>query len=470
MRPWTAAKYAAAVLAVGAVATAGWLTRDTWRPWLDKGMNRPPAGAADAQDHHDHAHADRVKLSPQAVANLRLVVEPVAPESYWKAVQVPGLVVDRPGQSDRGVTAPVAGVIAAVHAFPGDTVRASDALFTLRITSELVHNAQAELFKAAREVQFNREQLDRLSAPGGSTSPAKIIELENQDKRLKAAVQAYRAELLTRGLTAEQIDAAERGKFVTEVTVAAPAPAKEDRQLAAAAPTDARPAPDGGRPLAFEVKDLRVQLGEQVQAGQVLSLLANHQSLYVEGRAFKQEAALLERAAQQGWEVRAEFAEDEAAAWPPLDQKFQIRHLANTVDPVSRTFAFYLPLDNQSRTYQRDGRTFLAWRFRPGQRVRLKVPVEEMQDVIVLPAEAVVRDGAEVYVFRQNGDFFERKPVHVIYMDRDAAVLANDGSIGPGQFVGRNAAATLNRVLKAQAAGDEGHGHGHDHHGHSHEH
>jgi hypothetical protein len=72
-----------------------------------------------------------------------------------------------------------------------------------------------------------------------------------------------------------------------------------------------------------------------------------------------------------------------------------------------------------------------------------------------------------VFAFRQNGDFFERKPVHVVHQDRDVAVLANDGSLGPGQYVARNAAATLNRILKAQAAGG-GEGHGHDHHGHSH--
>jgi cobalt-zinc-cadmium efflux system membrane fusion protein len=338
----------------------------------------------------------------------------------------------------------------------------------LRITSELVHNTQVELFKTTQEVQFNREQLDRLSAPGGSVSGSKIIDLQNQDRRLKASVLAYRQELITRGLTTDQIDAAAQGRFVTEVAIAAPVRAADSRQLVAAASAGVA-VPDDGRPLAYEVEDLKVHLGEQVQAGQVLCLLANHRALYVEGRAFKQEAADLERAAQQGWPVRAAFAEDEAAAWPPLDSAFQVRYLANTVDPVSRTFAFYLPLVNQSRTYERDGRTFLVWRFRPGQRVRLQVPVEEIADVFVLPAVAVVRDQAEVYAFRQNGDFFERRPVHVVFQDRDVAVIANDGSLGPGQYVARNAAATLNRILKAQTAGG-GEGHGHDHHGHSHDH
>jgi multidrug efflux pump subunit AcrA (membrane-fusion protein) len=457
----------AAAGAAAGLAAGAYTTRAAWRPWVEAKLRRTPA-ADDAPPAHTHAHADRVTLSPQARANLRLVVEPIAAGSHWKTIQVPGVVVDRPGQSDRGVSAPVAAVVAAVHAHPGDTVRAGDPLFTLRLVSELIQNAQAELFKTTRDLEINRELLGRLTSAGGTqvVPEARLIEYQTQERRLTASILAYRQELLTRGLTPAQIDAAAGGRFVTEITVLAPAPDRGGEALVASAA-----GVSAAEPLAWEIKELRVQLGEQVQAGQVLSLLANHQALYVEGRGFKQEAALLERAAQNGWPVQAAFAEDEAAAWPPLHQTLQIRHLANTVDPVSRTFAFYLSLANQSRTYERDGRTFLVWRFRPGQRVRLKVPVEELKNVIVLPADAVVRDGAEVYAFRQNGDDFERKPVHLVEQDRDSAVLANDGSLGPGQYVARNAAAALQRILKAQATGgEEGHGHGHDHHGHSHDH
>jgi cobalt-zinc-cadmium efflux system membrane fusion protein len=447
MRIPTVARYSAAAAVLAGAAAAGWLTRDTWRPWLVSAA-APAAAPANA---HVIAPADRVTLSPQAAANLHLVSLPLQPQIYWRTLQVPGIVVDRPGQSDRGVSAPVVGVVATVHAHPGDTVRAGDVLFTLRLTSELVHNTQVELFKTTQEVQFNREQIDRLSAPGGSVPPSKVIELENQDRRLKASALAYRQELLTRGLTGAQIDAAAQGRFVTEVEVAAPARAADTRQLVAAGSSGT--AGGDGRPLAYEVEDLRVQLGDQVQAGQVLLILANHQSLYIEGRGFKQEAALLERAAQEGWAIQAEFVEDTAEAWPPTGATFRIHHLSNTIDPVSRTLPFYLSLANQSRSYDRDGRTFLVWRYRPGQRVRLHVPVERFDNVFVLPAEAVVREGPEVYVFRQNGDGFDRKPVRLLYEDRRSVVLANDGSVAPGQYVARGGAASLNRVLKAQSAG-----------------
>lgn len=148
--------------------------------------------------------------------------------------------------------------------------------------------------------------------------------------------------------------------------------------------------------LAYEIQDLMVELGQQVQAGQLLCVLANHHSLYIVGHAFKQEAPFLEQAAQQNWPIKVEFAEDDLKYWPADDQQFEIHHLANTVDASSRTLDFFIPLTNQSRAYQKEGKTFVVWRFRPGQRVRLYVPVEEFQNVMVLSSSAIVREGPDL--------------------------------------------------------------------------
>jgi cobalt-zinc-cadmium efflux system membrane fusion protein len=80
------------------------------------------------------------------------------------------------------------------------------------------------------------------------------------------------------------------------------------------------------------------------------------------------------------------------------------------------------------------------------------VPVEELKDVLVLPSTAIVREGPEAYVFQQNGDLFNRLPVHVLHEDRLQTVLANDGSVKAGHYLAQSAASSLNRVLKAQAA------------------
>jgi hypothetical protein len=217
-------------------------------------------------------------------------------------------------------------------------------------------------------------------------------------------------------------------------------------------------------PNLFEMQELRVGLGQQVQAGAALCLLSHHQELYIEGRAFQKELPLIEQAIRESWPVDVEFMEDEPGRWPENSSKFTIRHVSNTIDPDSRTFAVYLPLANQLQTHKMDDRTVLMWRFRPGQRVRLHVRSERFEDVFVLPADAVVREGSETYAFRQDGNFFDRRPVHVVYRDRRHAIVANDGAIPPGVFVARSAASQLNRALKS--AGASGRPHGHDHHNH----
>src|SRR5262249_26104311 len=180
---------------------------------------------------------------------------------------------------------------------------------------------------------------------------------------------------------------------------------------------------------AFEVQEVKVELGQQVQAGQTLCVLANHQVLAVEGRAFRDETPLLERSVKERWPVEVDFQEDPAGGWPPLDQTFHIRHMANTIDPVKRTFAFLMPLENQSRAVEEDGRTQMLWRFRPGQKVRVRVRVEKLDNVFVLPPDAVAREGPEAFVFTQNVNTFERKPVRVVLHERDRVAIANDGSL-----------------------------------------
>lgn len=445
------------LLTLAGVGGGLFATRERWLPLLRRGTpavtapNKPPPEKVEV-----------LELSPEARRNLGLVVKPLKLQTYWRTIQLPGTIVDRPGWSDRGITSPAVAVVSAIHAYPGDTVRPGDKLFSLRVFSEYLQNTQSELFKATRETELIGEQYKRIkaAADSGAVPAARAIELENQLRRQNAAIQAFRQDLLTRGFGPSQIDGVTEGKFVSTIELVAPPPVNTGSPAAASTSLLTDPEQAKSSPLidqatngpAYEIEELKVDLGQQVQAGQLLSYLANHHTLYIEGHAFKNEAPALARAAQLNWPVRIEFAEDDARGWPALDQTFQIRHLANTIDPASRTFSFFIPLDNQSRGYEKDGKTFVVWRFRPGQRVRLHVPVEEFQDVYVLPAAGVVRDGPEAYVFRQNGDLFNRKSVHVLHEDRLDIVLGRDSQILPGFYVAQNGAASLNRVLKAQAA------------------
>jgi biotin carboxyl carrier protein len=441
-----------AALVVGVV-----VTRDLWLPLVTPVEPEGEEAAGGAK-----TDLKIVTVSTQAQLNLGLR-EPQRAEltTYWRSIQVPGTIVDRPGLSDRDVPAPAIGVVARIYAYPGSTVRPGDRLIALRLISETMHATQAELFKNVQETQLVEEQRKRLVDAGAAQiNPARLLELDNQLKRLAVATKAYRLELQARGLSPAQVDQAAEGKFVAELEVVAPPPTAEDRELVNT-PSPNGASPGESAPLAYEVQELKVDLGQQVQAGQTLVTLANHQLLYIEGRSFKREAAYLEQAAQHGWPVQVDITEDDAAHWPKLEQTFTIHHLANALDSESRTFAFYIPLRNQSRAYLKDGKTHLAWRFRPGQRVRLQVPVEEFgkrdgkdaDKVIVVPATAVVREGPETFVFRQSGPNFTRRPVQVLFEDRQNVVLANDGSLRPGaDYLAQTGAAALNRILKSQSS------------------
>ena len=431
-----------ALLAVAAVAWWGfhhWRLRQQASPENGPATRGPSTAVATIP----------VRLSAQARENLKLVSKPLQLADYWQTVEFPGTIVDRPGVTDRSVTTLVAGVVTQVHAFPGDAVEPSAPLVTLRLTSESLYDSQLELYKATKDAEIARRKLARLSdvAESGAVPQARVIEIENEIQRLTATMHAYQQDLLARGLPEEQINAAADGHFATEIVVRAPGevtkPVAADILLATSSVTSLPP-------VGFEVQSLAVELGQQVSAGQLLCRLADHRQMLVEGHGFKEDMPLVQAAVKSGWNVELGFDSSAAGDWPALPASFPIHYIANAIDPKTRTFAFYVELENQCQTYTRDGVTKLLWRCRPGTNLRLRVPVRKLDNVFVVPKEAVVWEGPEAFVFRQNGEFFDRRPVHVLYEDRQSAVLANDGGIRPAFYIAQGAAASLNRVLKSQ--------------------
>src|SRR5262249_34003229 len=140
------------------ICGAGVYTRDIWTAWLSV----PDGGGSDNSLPHAHASdRDRIKLSRQAQANLRLNVRPLTLQSYRRTIEVPGVVVERRGKGDQSIVAPLAGVIKEIHAIPGDVVQPGGAVLTLRLISEPLQTSQTELFKTAQEIKIPRDQKAR---------------------------------------------------------------------------------------------------------------------------------------------------------------------------------------------------------------------------------------------------------------------------------------------------------------------
>ena len=156
---------------IGGCAAGAFFSRQIWLPLFDR---ETPAKPAEAHDEFGHAEAPKVLLSDQAIDNLGLTAKPVKLQTFWKTLSVPGMVVDRPGRSDRGVVAPATGVVSNIRRVPGDPVKPGDELFTLRLLSESLAQTQTELFKAAQEVTTRPRpaqtaRIIRRRDPGGAT-------------------------------------------------------------------------------------------------------------------------------------------------------------------------------------------------------------------------------------------------------------------------------------------------------------
>jgi len=430
-------------LAVFASLVCGaFLTRGHWLPLLVPPSLSEAAPASD--DAEPTKPASKVIVGDQAQENMGLVSEPLKPTTFWKTLQVPGMVVDRPGLSDRGIVSPTTAVVSRIHHVPGDAIKPNEPLFTLGLLSESLQLTQTELLKATLDLKTARTQHKLLLASSAAVAGERLVESEKKIALMEATVASFRRELLLRGIRADAIDGIAQGTFVTEITIHAP-------------PFPTFAPGSGADSLTenshYELEDLKVELGQQALAGQVLCRLAIHELLAIEGRAFRDETPFLEKSVRENWPVQVDFQEDPAAGWSEVKQVFHIRHLSNTIDPANRTFAFRIPLENQSHETQHDGRRLTLWRFRPGQKVRIHIRIEEMKNVFVLPADGVAREGPEAFVFLQNVNTFERKPVRALYQDQRQVVIANDGSLIPGSFAARNGAAQLNRMIKAGGSG-----------------
>ena len=66
-------------------------------------------------------------------------------------------------------------------------------------------------------------------------------------------------------------------------------------------------------------------------------------------------------------------------------------------------------------------------------------------------------------MFQQNGRTFERIPVHVMYRDQSSIVIANDGSLFPGDIVALRNAHQMQMAVRNNAGGGIDPHAGHNH-------
>lgn len=417
-------------------------------------------GEADAHDAHaghedghaGHDESNSLELSPQARKNVGLTTATIELQTFVRSSPIPAMVIGRPGRSEVSITASLGGRVTRVYPIEGEAVEPGQPLFDLRLTHEELVQAQSNFLRTAEELDVVAREIERLNSVNvpGAIAGKTVRQREYEQQKLKAVFNAENQSLLLHGLTQEQVASIlENRTLVQGVTVVAPAHSQNGYAQPPAHP--------------FTVKQLHVKSGQYVDSGAPLCQLIDYDELYIQGRAFEQDADELVRAAREGWEILA--TRDDNSQQSEVIKGLKIVYVDNEVEPESRALHFYVALPNKivHESKSADGHRFLTWQYKPGQRMQLRVPVEQWPDRIVLPVEAVAKEGVEYYVFQQNGDHLDRVPVQVEYQDQFSAVIANDGSVFPGDVVATSGAHQLQMALKNKAGGGADPHAGHNH-------
>jgi len=475
------------VVVVGAVTWQRWLPAT--RSWVDRTSvsfrdsgERPEADETDpraGQDHDagaGHDPAKSLELSDQAIRNLGLSAETIRPvqlETFRRSITVPAVVVERPGRSRVQVATPMTGVVTHIHAVQGEAVEPGTLLFQIRLTHEDLVQAQTDFVRSLGELDVEQREIARLQRVTSSGAIAGKVLLERQyaRDRLNASLGAQRESLRLHGLSEKQVQQIEsERRLLSELQIYAPTidshgESHGDEELRLTQNivqvgfvTQSTPEPSG--PLILQ--DLLVHKGQSLNAGETLCILTDYDELFIEGLAFEQDIRQLRTTSQNGWNVDAIW--DQPGAESLVTEGLEIAYLANQIDVQSRTLNFYVRLPNDiAKDHRADGNRYVEWRYVPGQRLQLRVPVQEIPEQIVLPVEALAHEGAEYFVFQQNGNHFDRVPVHVTYRDQHRIVIDNDGSLFPGDVIAMRGAYQMQMALKNQSGGAVDPHAGHNH-------
>jgi hypothetical protein len=458
--------------------------------WLPIGGKAQEADSgADNQAADDHANI--VQLSKKAYRNLDIDLQQVTLSDYYRKLRIPAAVIERPGHSDHALVAPVTGIVSRVRAFPGQAVRVGEPLFDLQVNDEALTTAQVNLLDTVARLESVTAEVNRIGplADMGTVVGRKKLQLEYERSELETKRNSRIQELSVRGLDHEQIlRIVNDRQLVREMTVSMPGQLADENVNSTVQPQSSDPAARQPRTREaigdgwdYTVERLHVFPGKAVRRGDDLCNLAYHTSLFIEGQAFENEVGRLTAHSKHGLPVLAEFGDH---GKPLIRDNLKILYVDNHVDEDTQTFSFYVPFRNEiiSDTTDEHGKIYRSWRFKPGQRAHVVVPVEKLENKVTLPLGAIAQLETETLVFRvvdkkkqaahghsHSNVFIEFEPVAVkiLHQDSQSAAIATNGLLEAGDWVAETGAYQLHLALQVQSGkgggGHAGHGHAHPH-------
>lgn len=316
-------------------------------------------------EHGNHEEKGVIKLTSAQIKQAGLQTEVLKLQPKPEVVRAPGTVAFNAYRL-ADVTTLVDGVIRDRHVHLGDKVKRGQKLVTLTSTS--LAQAQADFLRAEAEHEKTRQEWKRLEglAVQKIVSQARLQQAESAHQAAHANLNAARASLSAYGLTSKDIGALTKRNEYGKLTLRAPS--------------------DG----TIVADDFRA--GQHIAAGTRLLQIADEKTVWVEVQIPESQLA-----AVKVGQVASVALKESSQSY--LGKVVNIHH---QLDQKTRTAGIRLEIQNREDELH------------PGMFVSAEIEAGRGEMALLLPKQAIQRQGSELIVFVEEGPGrFERREVHV---------------------------------------------------------
>lgn len=409
----------------------------------------------DGHDHDHEGHAgEEIALKPGALKNIDLdsadsVLE-LAVGSFTRTHSIPAMVMEYQGRTTSKVAAPHAGIVTKIYREPGESVVPGEPLFDLTLSLPEMMEAQTNFLKLHETKEFLEGEIAEIDKNLNGLAPQRRRELDVRLKETEIEIRNSQNALRVLGLPDKMISEMEdKHQMVTYVGTVHVPHVSHHGIISEQNP--------GESDCSVVFETLYVHVGAKVEVGETLCDLCDLCELTVRGDAYAvNEEILLDALKNPETPVRVVF---ERTGKAPLEN-LRLRMVESKVDETNRTISCFADFKNvaleDAKPSENEGKRYIHWLYKPGQRGVMEIAYETVPDVIVVPAGAVAKDVNETFVFEleeelENGEkVWHRHPVHLLFRTSEQAVLANDGSVKPGIRIAARSASFLQDALNAQ--------------------
>jgi len=338
-------------------------------------MGSPVLAEEDGHQHEKPGHAEKapdghaeggiVRLTPAQIKQAGIETEVVKLRPELQALHAPGTVVFN-AYKLADITSLVDGAIHARHVRLGDKVKKGEKLVTL-ISSALAQ-AEADYLRAETEHRKSKLDLERLEGlvKDKIISQSRFQLASSVHQAAHANLAASRASLASYGLSNESINTLIDIKQYGQLTLHAPG---------------------SGTVMADDFR-----IGQHIAAGTRLMLIADESTVWVEVKLPQSQLAGIETGRSAVVSIKGKEKRYPA----------RVTNIHHQLDEATRTVGVRLEVQNPEDALH------------PGMFVSAEIEVGSTEDALLLPEQAIQRQGSELIVFvEEEPSHFERREVRV---------------------------------------------------------